>query len=307
MSVDPIGVVIITYRAREHLRVLLPALQSSTVPVKILVVNSSSHDGTVEEAQKWGVDVHVVPRLQFNHGSTREEARKIIDTPIVVMMTPDAYPADAFMVERLTKPIRNECAVATYARQIPHEGADLFERFAREFHYPNTSRFYTASSSENRTETLFFSNSCSAYDQDALDQVGGFPHVLLGEDTLTAGALLQRGYSLAYVAEALVHHSHRYGALEEFMRHFDIGCMRHLLGAYGHHVKMDRKRGWEYARAFLSRVAAEEPAQLPSACLHLISKWSGYQVGKLSSWMPHALCKRLSSQKFYWDSLKKEG
>lgn len=307
MSLDEIGVVIITHTARAHLTRLLPALQCCVPFPRILVVNSSANDGTVEEALKWGVEVHLVPRLQFNHGLTREAARKKIGTAIVVMMTPDAYPVDVHMIQRLTEPILSKRAVATYARQLPHIGAGPFERFAREFHYPSTSRFYTASSStEHPVEALFFSNSCSAYLQEALDAVGGFPHVLLGEDTLTAGALLQKGYTLGYVAEAVVRHSHHYGLSAEFMRHFDIGCMRHLLAAYGHHSGMDRKRGWTYARKLLRHMLQEEPKRLPYAFLHLLSKWSGYQVGRLSPWMPHALCRLLSSQKFYWDSLKRD-
>lgn len=307
IGVDSIGVVIITHRARAHLMQLLPALLRSSIPLRILVVNSSSNDGTVEEAQKWGVEVHLVPRLQFNHGLTREAARKKIATPIVVMMTPDAYPVDEYLVQRLVEPIQRKQAAASYARQIPHVGADLFERFSREFHYPETSCLYTARLLlDNPVKALFFSNSCSAYCQEALDKVGGFPHVLVGEDTLSAGALLQQGFTLSYVAEAVVRHSHCYGVREEFMRHFDIGCMRHLLKVYGQRFNMDRKRGWDYAKTLLRVVAKEDPKRLSYACMHLVSKWSGYQIGRLSPWMTHGLCRFLSSQKFYWDSLKED-
>lgn len=301
-----IGVVIITHQARMHLARLLPALQRCRPCPRILVVNSSSNDGTVEEAQKFGVEVLVVPRHEFNHGLTREAARKKIGTPVVVMMTPDAYPEDVNFLQTLTEPIFQKKAAATYARQLPHVGADVFERFARAFHYPENSRFFSAESlKKEAAEALFFSNSCSAYCQKALDRVGGFPHVLLGEDTLTAGAMLLAGYTIGYVAKALVRHSHRYSLTQEFMRHFDIGCMRHLLGSYGHSLRSDHKRGIKYARELLSYILRRAPLQLPYATLHLFSKFSGYHVGKLSPWMPHTLCRALSSQKFYWDSLRK--
>lgn len=302
-----IGVVIITHHARLHLTRLLPALQRCEPCPRILVVNSSSHDGTVEEALKWGVEVLIVPRHEFNHGVTRELARHKIGTPVVVMMTPDAYPEDVHCLQALTEPIFQKKAAATYARQLPHLGADVFERFARDFHYPKTSRFFSEIALQSdATESLFFSNSCSAYCQKALDHVGGFPHVLLGEDTITAGALLKAGYTLGYVAEALVRHSHRYSLTQEFMRHFDIGCMRHLLGAYGQSVRLDHKRGIKYAQGLLSYILQEAPLKLPYAALHLLSKFSGYHVGKLSPWMPYPVCRFLSSQKFYWDSLKKD-
>ena len=45
-----IGVVIMTHFSRQHLAIMLPKLQRCTLVSRILVVNSSSHDGTVEEA-----------------------------------------------------------------------------------------------------------------------------------------------------------------------------------------------------------------------------------------------------------------
>ena len=93
----------------------------------MVVVNSSSQDGTVEEAQRFGADVLVVPRHKFNHGLTREQARIHLGTDIVVMMTPDAYAVDSHMLTHLIEPLVSDQAAASYARQIPHEGAHVLE------------------------------------------------------------------------------------------------------------------------------------------------------------------------------------
>ena len=47
-----------------------------------------------------------MPRDEFNHGLTRERARRALGTDIVVMLTPDAVATDTEFVERLTRPIR---------------------------------------------------------------------------------------------------------------------------------------------------------------------------------------------------------
>ncbi len=51
-----------------------------------------------------GAETLVIPRHQFNHGATREFARKYLGTDIVVFMTPDAYPADDRLLDELIAP-----------------------------------------------------------------------------------------------------------------------------------------------------------------------------------------------------------
>jgi rhamnosyltransferase len=123
-----LGVAIVTHRAVSLLASCLAPLLESRSPPRLLVVNSSSSDGTVELAQKMGADVLVVPREEFNHGTTRELARKTLGTDIVVMMTPDARPQDSDLLAKLVRPILQGTASAAYARQVPHEGAGYFER-----------------------------------------------------------------------------------------------------------------------------------------------------------------------------------
>ncbi len=117
-----VGVVVVTHRAREHLRHCLPPLLRSPLRPRVLVVNSSSGDGTVEEARRLGADVMVVPRREFNHGLTRERARAALGTPVVVMLTPDAYPVDDDFLERLTAPVREGVAAVSYGRQLARPG-----------------------------------------------------------------------------------------------------------------------------------------------------------------------------------------
>jgi rhamnosyltransferase len=295
-----VGVAIITHNAKQHLHRCLEPLFASSLEPQILVVNSSSCDGTVEEAERLGAETLVVPRNRFNHGITRELARQTLKTPIVVMMTPDAYAASPAMLERLIAPLVQGEAVLAYARQIPHTGAELFEAFPRAFNYPRTSQLRRLG--DLGVYTYFSSNSCCAYLNRALDDVGGFPHVLLGEDTLVAAMLLRKGHALAYVAEAVVHHSHAYGISQEFRRHFDIGYARREQAAFLDFGVKDRQRGWQFARQFLTTVARQQPRRLPYAGLYILAKWIGYQLGRAAIHGPRRLAAAFSSQEFYWDS-----
>lgn len=298
-----IGVAIITHNAKRHLRHCIPPLLESSLQPKILVVNSSSNDGTVEEAQQLGVETLVIPRHCFNHGHTREMARQWLKTDIVVMMTPDAYPTSRHILELLVRPLLEGHASIAYARQIPHVKANIFEAFAREFNYPSTSHIRSiADLSHWGVYTFFCSNSCCAYRTTALDEIGGFPPVLLGEDTVVAAKLLRLNHKIAYVAEAVVRHSHQYSLLDEFRRHFDTGYARKQRGHDLDFGVKDSVRGLQYARKLLTQIRKQSPFHLPYACLHLFAKWAGYQLGRASLKAPTCITRQFSSQDFYWNS-----
>ncbi|WP_457618560.1 glycosyltransferase, partial [Lutibacter sp.] len=223
------GVIIPTHNAQHHLKqCLLPVLASPLKP-SILIIDSSSKDNTVKLAKQMGVETLVIPQKEFNHGATRELARKHLNTDIVVMMTQDAYPQSSDFLEYLIAPLLEGKAAVSYARQIPHKGADFFESFPRQFNYPEKSHIRGIKDLETYgSYTFFCSDSCAAWVNSALDEIGGFFPVLTNEDTFAVAKLLNKGHHIAYVAEAVVHHSHRYSLLEEFKRYFDTGYTRRL-------------------------------------------------------------------------------
>lgn len=296
-----VGIVITTFKARNHLAHCLPPLLNSPLKPRVLVVDSSSNDGTVELAQQMGAETIVIPQSEFNHGATREMARKHLKTDIIVMVTQDAYAIDEHVIEKLIAPLIAGKAAVAYARQIPHDGAGFFEAFAREFNYPVDSHIRCiANVSKYGVYTVFCSDSCAAYLNEALDIVGGFRPVLTGEDTVAAACLLQNGFRVAYVAEACVKHSHGYSLKQEFQRHFDTGIARH---DYRHLIAFageDEKRGKLYVKTLIRRVVKETPIRLPYACFHVLAKWLGYRIGTASTDAPIWFKKALSSQKSYW-------
>lgn len=298
-----IGVAIITHNSKQHLlRCLAPLLQSPIKP-RILVVNSSSTDGTIELAKDLGADVLVVSRDEYNHGDARELARHHLQTDIIGMLTPDAYFVDKLAFGKLIDPIINNRAAVAYARQIPHSGADFFEAFPREFNYPLQSHIRSINDlSQYGVYTFFCSNSCAAYSSKALDEIGGFSSVLLGEDTIAAAKLLRKGYCVAYVAESLVRHSHKYSLLDEFRRSFDTGLARKEYENLLQSPTGDIHRGFIYLQTMFQRLFTEAPQKIPYGFAHIFSKWLGYHLGKNSSRAPLWFKKWISSQDFYWSS-----
>ena len=284
-----LGIVIPTFRAAQHLPHCLPALIHSSLKPRLLIIDSSSDDNTIEIAQSYGVETLVIPQKEFNHGLTRELGRKYLQTEIVVMITQDAYATCPNMLEELIQPILMGQASVAYARQIPHKNAQFFEAFPRHFNYPSKSHIRSmADVKEYGVYTFFCSNSCAAYLNSALDEIGGFSSVCFGEDTLAVAQLLHCGHKIAYVATAQVHHSHHYSLKQEFYRHFVMGISRYKNKSLFKIAGKDTQRGKTYFKWLLKDLGAI-PQWIPYAILQTVCKFLGYRFGKIyeciSSWI----------------------
>jgi len=308
MTVDScpasVGVAVITYRAVSLLPKCLPPLLASALRPKLLVVNSSSNDGTVELAEQMGAGVLVVPRHQFNHGTTREIARRALGTDIVVMMTPDATPLGTDLLSNLVRPIVDGQASVAYARQVPRECADFFEAFPRHFNYPNRSELRSIDDATTLgPQTFFCSNVCAAWSNAALDSIGGFVPALSLEDTIAVMKLLGAGHKIAYCADAVVEHSHDYNLAQEFKRQFDTGYVRaehrHILLSHGG----DETRGAGYASQMLLHLIRRRPHAIPYALANIVCKYLGYRLGFHGHRLPLWLIRRVSGQDFYWQNV----
>ncbi|MEK0085495.1 glycosyltransferase family 2 protein [Benzoatithermus flavus] len=295
-----IGVVVVTHAARRHLERCLPPLLRSPLRPRVLVVNSSSGDGTVELAEAMGAETFVVPRASFNHGLTRELARRRLGTAVVAMLTPDAYPVRDDFLERLTAPVRDGHAAVAYGRQIPREDAAPVERLGRIFNYPATSHVRSLTDwPQHGGYTHFCSNACAAWSNAALDAIGGFKATLVSEETIAAAELLARGHKIAYVAEAVVVHSHAQSLEDAFRRQFDIGYTRRLHADLLLARERDEVRGRQFATMALRKAAV---AELPRVVAHLAVSWLGYRIGMAGPRLPQAVARRLSGQDYYWTS-----
>lgn len=300
-----ITVVIPTKNAGTDLALLLKKLHEQRLqPDSITIYDSASEDGTMMLAQKMGVNVKSVIPADFNHGATRELARKQTDAEIVIFMTQDAIPVDDLLIEKLVEPIINGTASFSYARQIPRRGAEIFESFPRQFNYPAESNIRSIADAEKYgVYTFFSSDSCAAYLNSALDEIGGFRPTLTSEDYFVAARLLRKGHKVAYVAGAVVEHSHAYTLFEEFKRYFDTGYVRAENPWVQDIVGQAEGRGKEYFAALLLVLSKSKPWLVPYAVVNTCVKLLGYRFGYWSFKSPTWWKKNLSGQRYYWDSI----
>lgn len=302
--ISGVAVVIPTRNARSDWARLVTGLKQQGIPnAQILVIDSSSEDGTAELAAAAGFRVHMIERREFNHGGTRQQGVRLSPwARVVVFLTQDAVLADPNTIATLVRAFKDPKLGAAYGRQMPRPAAGAIERHARLFNYPEESHIRDlASRGVLGIKAAFLSNSFSAFRVEALCGVGGFQtDVIMAEDALAAGRLLKSGWKIAYVAEARVYHSHGFGVSEEFRRYFDTGVYHHreawLLKEFG-------KPAGEGKRFVLSEVrylAAHAPHLIPEALLRTAMKVIGYQLGLREERLGRRWARRFSLHKNFW-------
>lgn len=294
-----VSVIIPTYNAGKHLEAQLDLLTRQTLPsVEILVVDSSSTDDTVKIADSYGVQLHIIPKAEFDHGGTRTCMGQLAKGDLLVYLTQDALPFDDTSIPKLVgKLLEDDHIGAAFGRQIPYANATPFARHLRSFNYPSVSHVRTIRDSERYgMKTFFCSNSFAAYKRKALESVGWFKAgLLMAEDMYVCAKLLAAGYHVAYAAEAVVYHSHNYSVGQEFRRYFDLGAFfnqeQWILEQYG----KANSEGLRFVASEVSYLRENGFGRyIPLSLLRSAAKWCGYQVGHFYPYLPPVLVRRLS-------------
>lgn len=227
-----IDVIIPVYKPGKEFIELIEKLEGQTVPIRQIILFNTEQK--YWEAFQYdyprrkryeNIKVWHVSKREFDHGRTRREAVKKSQTDIFVMMTQDAMPEDASVLERLIEPLKEKDVAVSYARQLPGKEAGPVERFTRQFNYPEESRIKSERDiPELGIKTFFCSNVCAAYRRDIYEKQGGFVRrAIFNEDMIYAAGCIKAGYRIAYAADARVIHSHQYTNIEQFHRNFDLG------------------------------------------------------------------------------------
>jgi rhamnosyltransferase len=299
-----VAVIIPTFKAARYWAALSAGIRAQSLAVEqVIVIDSSSSDGTADLARRDRFTVIEISPRDFNHGGTRQMGAEIAEkADILIYLSQDAvlFGTDAFA--NLVRAFEDAEVGAAYGRQLPREKASAIEAHARHFSYPTTS--CVRSWETRRTlgfKSIFFSNAFGAYRRSALMSVGGFsPDVIFGEDTLVVARMHRAGWKTAYVADAAARHSHEYSIAEEFRRYFDIGVLHARESWLVDQFGSASGEGRRFVVSELGHLVKKAPHQLPSAVVRTFAKYLGYKIGRRESGIPPRLKHHLGLNKEYW-------
>ena len=203
---------------------IVPRLQSQTLHPNILLINSGDSILTGE------YEVITINKKEFNHANTSNMAMDY-EADFYLFMTQDAQPYDEKLIDKLADMFADPDVVVAYARQIPHEGADVIEVFARTTNYPEYSMVKSKSDLASMgIKTFFSSDSCAMYRGDYFRSIGGFtPGLNTNEDMEFAARAIMNGKKVAYMSDAKVYHSHNFTCKDIWKRypcHRSIFCSK---------------------------------------------------------------------------------
>jgi rhamnosyltransferase len=276
-----VSVIIPTLDAGSRLGRLLLSLRKQTIPMEVIVVDSSSTDNTAAIAKDHNVTLISIDKKDFNHGATRNAATLHAKGDIFVFLTQDCLPYNDECIGNLVKPLKEPDIATRYGRQIPRDDAKPTEQFARYFNYPEQPTVKGLSDVKQLgIKTFFFSNVFSAIRRKEFEELGGFPdNVVMFEDMIYAAKLIRNGYRIAYVPEAKVIHSHNYSLAEQFKRYFYAGVSFKKQPRFLEYAKADQEGVRFLKRQVRYLLNNKAYRWVPYAVTEAMVKYLGYKLG----------------------------
>lgn len=305
MENKTVDVIIPAYHPGKEFATLIKRLEKQSVPIHRIIVMNTEESMWNKEWEKLSdvMEIHHLAKSEFDHGGTRAQAAELSDADVMIFMTQDAMPADRELLAELLKALeQDENIAAAYARQLPNAECSFVERYTRAFNYPDRSGVKTKKDMDQYgIKTFFCSNVCAAYKKDIYQKQGGFVRrTIFNEDMIYAGGLIQKGYRIAYAAEARVIHSHNYNCMQQFHRNFDLGVSQaeHPEIFEGVPSEGEGMRLVKKTLAYL--IHSGRVWLIPGFVLQCAGKYAGYLAGKKFRKLPKKFILWCTMSPNYW-------
>ena len=300
-----IQVIIPIYRPDDKFLCLLQMIKKQSFPnLPVLLIDSGKGVPYVDEIKGMNVQVRTIDSSVFNHGGTRQWGIELCpEANVYVFLTQDAIPADAYAIENLVAAFDDKFVGCAYGRQIAHEQSGVFGKIARTFNYPSESYVYSLEDRKKRgIKTAFLSNSFAAYRKEAMQEVRGFPtNTILSEDMYVAAKMLLHQWRVAYVAQAVVYHSHDYTIAQEFSRYFDIGVFHAREAWIQREFGKAEGEGKRFVMTELRYILKHCPHRIWEMVLRDGMKLLGYRLGMHEDLLDNEMKRKLGMFSRYWD------
>ena len=300
-----IQIIIPIYHPDDKLICLLRMIKKQSVQnIPVLLIDSGRGVFYGNEIKGMNLRVQMIDSRDFNHGGTRQWGiESCPETDVYVFLTQDAILADKYSIEKLVTIFENNRVGCAYGRQIPHQGAGVFASIARAFNYPEESHIYDLEDRKRHgIKTAFISNSFAAYRKEAIEEVHGFPkNTILSEDMCVAAKMLLCKWEVAYVANAVVYHSHDYTVIQEFKRYFDIGVFHARESWIQREFGKAEGEGRRFIMSELSYILKHCPYLILEMLVRDFMKFLGYQLGMKEALLKNTWKRKLSMFSRYWD------
>lgn len=257
-----VSIVIPTRNGMPLLRQCLEQVlrQETAWPFEVIVIDSSSTDGTWEFLGTLPVKrLRIHPR-EFNHGGTRNLGAEQARGEFLVFLVQDAVPADRRWLANLVAACDQPRVAGAYSRQLPRPDSTLITRYMALATTPTSQqRIYKALppgatlaslTPPERFRLVSFNNVSSCMHRSLWRH---YPFTILpyGEDLDWGKRVVEAGHTIVYEPTSAVYHSH------------DRSPYYTLKRAYADHYQVSQLFGWTMTASLptLLRITASSTAR----------------------------------------------
>ena len=195
------SIVIRAYNEEKHIGRLLEGIKQQTVKdVEIILVDSGSTDKTVSIAESFGARVVHIPSAEFTFGRSLNFGVRAVTREFVVIASAHVYPVYPDWIESLLRPFEDGEVALTYGKQRGYEGSKYSEHQIFHQWFPDESKL---------DQETAFCNNANAVIRKNIWEKNPYDETLTGLEDLAWGKWAkEKGYKIAYVAEAEIVHIH---------------------------------------------------------------------------------------------------
>ena len=171
-----------------------------------------------------GYQYFVVSKESFSHSLTREKAIcEYCVSDVVIMLSQDVHFIAEDALYELAKVISDEVVYA-YGKQVCFK--KTIEHYVRNRNYGKDSFVVKRSDiTKLQLKAFFASDAFAAYHRPTFCAINGYDGIpmMMNEDMYYSKKILELGYQKAYVATAVVEHSHKLSIKQLYKRYYATG------------------------------------------------------------------------------------
>lgn len=196
-----VSIIIRCLNEEKHIGRLLSGIMEQTIKdIEIIVVDSGSTDATLSVASRFPIKIiHIRPQ-DFSFGYALNVGCAAATGDVLLFASAHVYPLYKDWVEQILAPFKNEKTALVYGKQRGNEVTKYAE------HQVFATWFPDSSTSNQRHP---FCNNANCAIRRNLWQEQAFDETLTGlEDLDWAKKIMEKGWQIAYQAEATIVHVH---------------------------------------------------------------------------------------------------
>lgn len=239
-----VSIVIRCYNEEKHIgRLLSGILQQDIQNIEIIVVDSGSQDATVSIASRYPIKLVTISPQEFSFGKALNLGCQEASGDIIAIASAHVYPVYKDWLRQLIAPFQDPDVALVYGKQKGNEITKYSEHqiFAKWF--PDISDW--------NQEHPFCNNANAAIRRNLWQKIP-YNETLTGLEDIAWGKIaLQRGYKIAYTAQAEIVHVHEETPAKIYNRY------RREAIAMKQIFPEEKFNFWDFIRLFLANTISD--------------------------------------------------